>query len=90
MKVLLGILILLFVVLTMGFADVAYATRCGFFLDSPEYIRSENSYDQRSNDQFNHESSGYYMENNRRGERFEDYYEYDSRPQDEFNYNDMY
>lgn len=90
MKVLLGLVVLLFIALTMGFAESAYANRCGAIFDSPEYIRTAEYQDYRENGQFNHENSGYYMENNRRGERYEEYYEYDSRPQDEFNYNDMF
>ncbi len=90
MKFFLGILVILFIALTMGFADLAYANRCGAFLDAPEYIGYyEESYGHRENGPFNHERSGYYLEN-QRGERYEEFYEYESRPQDEFSYNDMF
>lgn len=78
MKLLIGILILLFVLTTISFSDVAYANQCDrVFEDSPEYSReiTESEY---SDATFNQHHTSQYFEAPSRAQDENSWYEFET------------
>lgn len=86
---LIGILILLFILTTLGFSETAFANTCEVFFDSPEYSRENEEYSQSGSSEFIHSTSGHYIEGQRR-DSFESQDEFSHSPNTEFDYNDSF